>query len=194
MRADRLSIAAAVAFAALVAGCAHRPTSAPVATSTPAPVASWSPSKPAAPVPVDPDEAFHGVRFGASRVDLLRAYPAAACGPKECSGTTQLFGLQATFFVFAQPDGRWVARVSLPESTAPGANFNHVNDGLSARFRQDEVVIEQGGNLYRWHPGASRQRQVVLRRCPLEQRCAGLEHNVVEVDFFEQGPKLAHSW
>jgi hypothetical protein len=184
-----------VAVAAVgVAGCAHHPAR----VASPAPAPGSSPVQPGAPaplpVPADPDEAFHGVRFGASRLDVLHAYPGAACGPQQCTGETRLFGLPATFLVFAQADGRWVARVSVPESTAPGANFNHVNDGLSARFHQQEVVIEQGGNLYRWHLEAHRPRQAVLRRCPSDQRCAGLEHNVVEVDFFEQDAPLAHAW
>ncbi|MET0384153.1 MAG: hypothetical protein ABW032_12090, partial [Burkholderiaceae bacterium] len=143
----------------------------------------------------DPDEAFQGVKFGASRADVLRAYPAAACSAQRCAGAAQAFGIGANFLVFAQSDGRWAARLTMAESTAPGANFNHVNDELSARLRQQKVAVEQGGNLYRWRlVEAGRPRQVVLRRCPYDQRCPGLDHGVVEVDFFEQGTPLARPW
>ena len=178
---------------AIVAGCAHhapQPTAAPA--SAPAP--SWSPSKPAAPASADPDEAFRGVRFGASRADVLRAYPNASCAPQQCTGSTQVFGLQANFLVFATPDGTWAARLSMAESTAPGANFNHVNDGLSARYRHEEVVIEDHGNIYRWHPDAARPRQIVLRRCGAEAKCKGLDHGAIELAFFEQDPPLNHPW
>ena len=184
----------AAASALIVAGCAHRVAAPPPAAPAAAPGPSWSPSKPAAPSAVDPDEAFRGVRFGASRADVLRAYPTATCTAQQCTGATQLYGLAATFFVFAQPDGSWAARLSLPESTAPGANFNHINDGLSARYRHEEVVIEDHGNRYRWHPDAARPRQIVLRRCGADEKCKGLDHNVVEVAFFEQGPPLTHPW
>ncbi len=191
---DLLSKLGAVALTAIVAGCAHQARAPQATASAPAPAPSWSPSKPAAPAAADPDEAFPGVRFGAARADVLRAYPAATCTPQQCSGTTQLYGLGATFLVFAQADGSWAARLSLPESTAPGANFNHINDGLSARYRHEEVVIEDHGNRYRWHPDAARPRQIVLRRCGIDEKCRGLDHGVVEVAFFEQGPPLSHPW
>lgn len=189
----RGGVALAAVGAALVAGCAHHAAQ-PAAAPAPVPVPSWSPSKPAAPAAVDPDEAFRGVRFGASRADVLRAYPNASCAASQCTGSTQMFGLQASFLVFVTADGTWAARLSMPESTAPGANFNHVNDGLSARYRHEEVVIEDHGNVYRWHPDAARPRQIVLRRCGADEKCKGLDHGVVEVAFFEQDPPLAHPW
>jgi hypothetical protein len=195
MAAHRFPKLGAVALAAIVAGCAHHVAPpAPASAPASAPVPSWSPSKPVAPAEIDPDEAFRGVRFGASRADLLRAYPTAACTPQQCTGSTQLFGLPAAFFVFEQADGSWVARLTVQESTAPGANFNHVNDGLSARYRHEEVAIEDDGNRYRWHPDAARPRQIVLRRCAFDKKCKGLDHGVIEIAFFEQEPRLAHPW
>jgi hypothetical protein len=202
MRAHRVSTPGAVvagtlaAMFAALAGCAAyvAPRSAPAPVSTWAPPQPEPPAAPVAPPAIDPDEAFHGVRFGASRADVLRAYPGAACTAQQCTGSTQLFGLPATFFVFAQADGSWAARLSLPESTVPGANFNRINDGLSARYRHEEVVIEDHGNRFRWHPDAARPRQIVLRRCGADEKCRGLDHGVIELAFFEQGTPLGHGW
>ena len=141
--------------------------------------------------PQDPDEAFPGVRFGASRPDLLRAYPAANCDPTGCTGDTRLYHLPASFFVFAQPDGRWVARLSVSDAADPGRSFRALDDGLSLRFPAMSATIEQGGNLYRWRDRDG-HRQVVLRRCP--SGCLGLAPDMVEVDYFEQGPATGRPW
>ncbi len=181
--------AAAVLAAALLAGCAGRATG-------PVPPASGPvkpPLPPAFEAPPPADETFRGVRFGASRAEVLKAYPDAACGPRDCSGAARLQGQPANFLVFAQPDGRWVARLTLSDAAAPGRHFRALNDELGARFARLSETIEQDGNLYRWRD-KERQRQVVLRRCPDGARCAGLAPHAVELDFFEQGPPLARPW
>jgi len=176
----------ALLAAALLAGCAHR---APAPAPAPAPVSAAAPKPPAPPE----DEVFRGVRFGASRIEVLRAYPGAACGPDRCTGDTHVHGLPAGFLVFAERDGRWIARLTVSDAASPGRNFRALGDELNARYPRLPQNIEQDGNLYRW-TDRERQRQVVLHRCPANARCAGLPANTIEIAFQEQGAPLARPW
>src|SRR4051812_45959465 len=84
-------LAAALAAALLAAGCAHRavplaPQPAPVAVPGPLPgpppIVAGKPA-PLPPVPSE-DETLPGLRYGATRAELLAAYPGADCGTDHC--------------------------------------------------------------------------------------------------------------
>ncbi|MGN6527198.1 MAG: hypothetical protein ACTHL8_12500 [Burkholderiaceae bacterium] len=182
----RVAIRGVLLAVLALGGCASR---GPASVSAPATTAR--PSAPA-PASTSTDEAFRGVRFGASRAEVRRAYPATVCGAGECRGTTQVRGQPASFLVFAEADGTWAARLKLGDQG--GRNFRALADELGQRFSHYAATIEQDGNLLRWHDRA-RPRQVVMRRCVPGTRCPdGVAPDAVEIDFFEEGPPRAHAW
>src|SRR4051812_22106689 len=85
------ALAPALAAALLAAGCATRPAPAPPraaavpASTPPAVVVAGKPAP--VPVPAVPseDETLPGVRYGATRAELLAAYPGAECSSEHCT-------------------------------------------------------------------------------------------------------------
>ena len=197
-----VALAPALAAALLAAGCATRPVPAPPrAAPVPAP-APWASAPASAPAPGKPvtlppvpaeDETLPGLRYGATRAELLVAYPAAECTADHCSGAVTMYGLPATFLVFAQADGRWVASIAVGDSTAAPRAFAQANAAMRERYLSPSEV-EPGANLLRWRFDNIGTRQAVLRRCTADQKCRGAPHTVVEVDFFYKGGPLAQPW
>jgi hypothetical protein len=169
----------------LLAACASGPPAGTAARPAPSPPPAGAPAQ-------SPDETLRGVRFGAARAEVLRAYPGAACKAESCSGTTQVHGVGASFTVLAERDGRWAARLKLGDQG--GRRFRALADELGLRFAHFSASIEQDGNVLRWQDKA-RQRHVLMRRCVPGTRCpADVAPDVVEIDFLEQGPPLARAW
>jgi hypothetical protein len=199
--ASRLgALAPALAAALLAAGCSTpfppappRPSAVPA--STPSAVVAGKPVTGPVPLPAVPseDETLPGVRYGATRAELLAAYPGAECTPEHCTGSVTMYGLPATFLVFAQPDGRWAASIAVSDATAAARAFAQVNAAMRERYLSPSEV-EPGANLLRWRFDNIGTRQAVLRRCTPDQKCRGAPHTVVEVDFFYKGGPLAQPW
>jgi hypothetical protein len=193
-------LAAALAAALLAAGCAHRavplaPQPAPVAVPGPlpgpAPIVAGKPA-PLPPVPSE-DETLPGLRYGATRAELLAAYPGADCSTDHCAGSVTMYGLPASFLVFAQSDGRWVASIAVSDATAAARAFAQANAAMRERYLSPSEV-EPGANLLRWRFDNIGTRQAVLRRCTADQKCRGAPHTVVEIDFFYKGGPLSQPW
>lgn len=181
-------------LALLAAGCANHPAA---VSSRPAPVGAAVPgagARPAPPAPVPAaDETVPNIRYGALRSEVLAAYPSADCTPEHCTAPVSLFGMPATFLIFAQPDGRWVANIAITDSTAAARAFAQANAAMRERYLSPSEV-EGGGSLLRWRFDNIGTRQAVLRRCTADQKCRGAPHTVVEVDYFYKGGPLAQPW
>jgi len=180
---------ASLLAAAVLAGCAShgpapsgRPINVPVPAGNP-PGLLQSPGQ--APLPAA-EESVPGVRLGANRSEVQSAYPTADCSSGQCLGSVALYGMPASFLVFAQPDGRWIANVAVTDATPAAKAFANASGVLRGRYAQ-APESEQGGNLLRWKLDAAGSRQVVLRRCTPEQKCRGGTRTVVELDFFVKG-------
>jgi len=194
----RVPCAAAGLLALLAAGCANHPAAVP---PRPAPVVAQAPvpapavgARPAAPPPVPAaDETVPGVRYGALRTEVLAAYPNADCTADHCTGPLSLYGMPASFLVFAQPDGRWVANIAVTDATAAARAFAQANAAMRERYLSPSEV-EAGGNLLRWRFDNIGTRQAVLRRCTPDQKCRGAPHTVVEIDYFYKGGPLGQPW
>lgn len=183
--------------ATLLAGCASSPlppwpSSAPAPAPAPGatvPPALQPPGPPAPPPPpvAKEDEAFGGLRFGATRAEVQLAYPGAECGAEQCAGGFLFAGMPATFVVFAQPDGRWVASVAISDATAAARAWTQANAEIRGRWLSPNDGVEQGGSLLRWRIDRDGARQAVLRRCAPDAKCRGGVRTVVEVDFLAKG-------
>ena len=189
----RLPAGAAVVAALVLAACASHQAPAPTRTVSLGGAAGAAAGARTSPALPPADEAFPGVRFGATRADVLRAYPAADCSTGQCLGNLSLFGMPASFVVFAQPDGRWVASLAIADSTAPARAFAQASAALRERVASPSEV-EQGGNLLRWRFDTAGARQAVLRRCGADQKCRGAPHTGVELDYFAKGAPTTQPW
>ena len=186
----RAGAIAACALAALVAGCAG--PQAPGTVRVPVVPPASAPA-PAPPGPATADQTFAGVRFGASRAEVLQAYPGADCSGDQCLGSLSYAGMPASFVVFAQPDGRWVTSIAVTDATAQAKAFAQASTELRARFHA-ATDADASGALWRWRLDKDGTRQVVLRRCTPDQRCRGTPHTAIEVDFFAKGAPLDRPW
>lgn len=176
------------------AGCANHPTPPPRPAPPVVTPAAPAVGRPAPPAPVpSADETAPGVRYGALRSEVLAAYPNADCTPEHCAAPISLYGMPASFLIFAQPDGRWVASIAVTDATAPARAFAQANAAMRERYLSPSEV-EQGGSLLRWKFDNIGTRQAVLRRCTPDQKCRGTPHTVVEVDYFYKGGPLAQPW
>ncbi len=174
-------------LALLVAACANHPTP----PSRPVPAAAPVVARPA-PI-ASGDETVAGIRFGALRSEVLAAYPNADCTPEHCAAPISQFGMPASFVIFAQPDGRWVANIAITDATAAARAFAQANAAMRERYLSPSEV-EAGGNLLRWRFDNIGTRQAVLRRCTPDHKCRGAPHTVVELDWFYKGGPLIQPW